>query len=174
MKSNIPLYLKQSFFLVLLAIFSASIYAQSKKNNDNLMGRSYVIKSGKHEVWTPQNNPITKASGSKETMPLMLVENIVIQPGGSLNISNLVLKMSAKGRINVYSSTSKKPDGKLVLNNVTITSRLNLHPWSGIRVWGDFANTEDSIALAQKGIVTINSCNIVNADTTLAYLSMHK
>ena len=173
MKSNMPLCLKQSFSLALLVVSFTSVQAQNKKNNDDLMGRSYIIKSGKHEVWTPQNNPITKASGSKEAS-VMLVENIVIQPGGSLNISDLVLKMSTKGRINVYSSTSKKPDGKLVLSNVTITSRLNLHPWSGIRVLGYFTNTEDSIALSQKGIVTINSCNIVNADTTLAYISKHK
>lgn len=174
MKNNNHLFACLSVFIIFLFTYAVPVCAQRKKNDNSLDGRNYVIKSGKHEVWTPKSNPLIKASDSKESQHMMLVESIIIQPGGSLTISDLFLKMSTKGRIDVYGSTSKKPTGKLVLNHVTITSRLRLHPWSGIRVLGNFAEGLDSVNLAKKGIVTINSCNLINADTTLAYLPLNK
>ena len=164
---------KLSILATLVLIFNISVLAQ-KANSDENKGITYTIRSGKKEVWTPSSNPANKLSGSKEKTPSIKAENIIIEPGATLIISDMIIKMSPKGRIDVHCGKSPNKYGKLVMNRTVISSRLRLSPWGGIRVSGYFPNEVDSVRLRQKGIVTIDSCFMENAETPLAYFSLSK
>jgi len=171
MKNQLLRNLKCSFGIGILFLFSMPAYAQSSSNDATNKPdlANYTVHRGTDEVWTPTNNPVYKANGSKEPVLTISVSNIIIPPGASLTISGMTIKMATDSHVDVYNSLTSNQKGKLTVLNSTITRQNNSGSWGGIRVWGNTSSL-DSTALSQQGLVTILNSTISYAETAVSEL----
>ncbi len=131
---------------------------------------SYTITGA--TTWTPTSNPVHDASGVATSV--ITANNIAIQPGGSLHITDMTVEMASDGFIDVNNSTSTGTlGGRLTLTNSTLTRYTNSctsasTTWGGVRVWGSAGATQTPITSSRQGYVQMTNSTISYAKTGVA------
>ncbi len=116
--------------------YSRSIFKTYVSFEDNMQ----TIISDANEIWDS---------------PIEIANDVVIQANAKLTINS-----------EVYMSKGKKiivePNGKLIINNGTITNRCN-QPWAGIEVWGNSSTHQyaDANGNYQQGYVELNNGAVI-------------
>jgi len=110
------------------------------ENYDDWGNNPLTVNITTPQTWTPYSNPVNLGVGP--AISTINMGNITIQPGASLTISGMTVKMASNSYIDVLAGGGSTPGARFYVDNSTITAHTGgcdnpaFSMWGGVRIYG--------------------------------------